>query len=92
MRLVVSVRTPDDLPFADEYGEESTIVYTRRAPPGWPGRSAGWTPPTLRPLLIDGATAYVCGSSGFVEHASQLLIELGQPVDSIRVERYGPTG
>jgi ferredoxin-NADP reductase len=91
MHLLESVRTPEDLPFADEYGPESTVVYTRSAPPGWPGRVGRLDAETLRPLLIDGATAYICGSSGFVEHASGLLIELGQPVDSIRLERYGPT-
>lgn len=91
MHLVVSVRAPDDLPFAEEYGAESTVVYTRSAPPGWTDPIGRLDAETLRPLLIEGATAYVCGSSGFVEHASALLIELGQPVGSIRLERYGPT-
>ena len=35
VRLLVSVRTPGDLYFADELpGPETTIVYTRAAPPG----------------------------------------------------------
>ena len=91
LRLVVSTRTPDDLLYAGEYAEESTIVYTRVAPPGAahaPGRVRA---EDLRPLLIPGATAYVCGSSGFAEHASQLLVTVGQPVSDIRVERFGPT-
>ncbi|MFD5763196.1 oxidoreductase, partial [Streptomyces sp. NPDC127044] len=33
--------------------------------------------------------AYVCGSNGFAEHASRLLVEAGQPVDRIRIERFG---
>jgi ferredoxin-NADP reductase len=45
----------------------------------------------LQPLLIPGATAYVCGSHGFAEHASQLLVSVGQPPDAVRVERYGAT-
>jgi ferredoxin-NADP reductase len=91
LRLLVSVRTPEDLPFADEYGDETTIVYTRRTPPGWSRPAGRVDAETLRPVLIPGATAYVCGSTGFAEHASQLLVEIGVPAGSIRVERYGPT-
>jgi ferredoxin-NADP reductase len=35
--------------------------------------------------------AYVCGSSGFSDTASHLLVDLGVPVHRIRVERFGPT-
>jgi len=35
--------------------------------------------------------SYVCGSSGFADAASELLVALGVPVDRIRVERFGPT-
>jgi ferredoxin-NADP reductase len=91
VRLVESVRGPDELPFRSEYGDETTIVYTRSAPPGWPRAVGRLDAATLEPLLIPGATAYVCGSAGFAEHASQLLVAVGQPVDAIRVERYGPT-
>ena len=45
----------------------------------------------LHPLLLPGATAYVCGSSRFAEHASELLVFLGYPVADIRVERFGPS-
>ena len=38
------------------------------------------------------ATAYVCGSSGFADHAGDLLVDLGLPPERIRVERFGPTG
>ena len=34
LRLVVSVRSPEELLYAGEYGPESTILYTRVAPPG----------------------------------------------------------
>jgi ferredoxin-NADP reductase len=91
MHLLVSVRSLEDLPFADEYGDDASIVYSRSAPPDWPGRVGRIDAETLRPLLIEGATAYVCGSSGFVEHASRLLVDLGHPVEEIRLERYGPT-
>jgi len=89
LRLVVSVRSPDALPFAGEYGAETTVFYSRHAAGGRPpGRLSA---ADLRPLLVPDATAYVCGSSGFAEHASQLLVDLGVPTGSIRVERYGAT-
>ena len=89
LRLVVGVRSPDALPFADEYGAETTVVYSRHAAGGRPpGRL---TAADLQPLLVPDATAYVCGSDGFAEHASQLLVDLGVPAGSIRVERYGAT-
>ena len=37
-------------------------------------------------------TAYVCGSNGFVEAASGLLLDAGLKPDWIRTERFGPTG
>jgi ferredoxin-NADP reductase len=78
-------------PLADEYAEETTLIFTRRTPDGWARPAGRLDAATLEPLLIDGATAYVCGSTGFAEHASQLLVSLGAPVGSVRVERYGPT-
>jgi ferredoxin-NADP reductase len=38
------------------------------------------------------ADSFVCGSADFVEAASALLIQAGQPLDAIRTERFGPTG
>ena len=91
LRLVVSVRSPDELAFADDYGDETTLVYSRRTPADWPRAAGRVTARDLQPVLVPDATAYVCGSSGFAEHASQLLVDLGVPAGSIRVERYGPT-
>jgi ferredoxin-NADP reductase len=93
VRLVVSVRTPDDLYYAEELpGPETTVVYTRQAPPDAtraPGRLSAID---LLDLISPAATAYVCGAPGFADAASELLVELGVPVDRIRVERFGPTG
>jgi ferredoxin-NADP reductase len=36
--------------------------------------------------------AFVCGSNGFVESASDLLLEAGYEPRRIRTERFGPTG
>jgi ferredoxin-NADP reductase len=93
VRLVVSVRTPGDLFYADELpGPEATVLHTRVAPPG-AGRPAGrLTADDLAPALLPGATAYVCGSSGFADAATDLLAGLGVAADRIRVERFGPTG
>jgi ferredoxin-NADP reductase len=93
VRLIVSARTEDDLYYRDELpGPETTVVYTRAAPAGVtrpPGRLAR---ADLEPVLVDGATAYVCGSPGFADAASELLVQLGVPVEHIRIERFGPSG
>jgi len=93
VRLVVSVRSADNLLFADEVvGPETMIVYTRVAP------STSTRPPSriarddLLPALLPDCTAYVCGSAGFANTASDLLVDVGVPVERIRVERFGPTG
>ena len=43
-------------------------------------------------LFADGMTVYVCGSAGFADHVTDLLLECGVPTTQIRVERFGPTG
>jgi ferredoxin-NADP reductase len=89
VRLTVSARTPADLLFADELpGPEVTVVHSR-ASSGI--RPAGRLVAADLDVLPD-ATAYVCGSSGFADAASRMLVELGQPVERIRVERFGPSG
>jgi ferredoxin-NADP reductase len=93
VRLLVSVRTPDDLYYADELpGPESTIVYTRRAPPESPRPPGRLAAEDLAPLVAPDATVFVCGSSGFADAATRLLVALGVPADRIRVERFGATG
>lgn len=99
-RLVYSVRTPEDRMYLDELrrgepGLDTTFLYTRKAPDGWPrppGRltaadlvAAGW-PADFAPAV------YVCGPTGFVEHAADLLVGLGHDPARIRTERFGPSG
>lgn len=91
LRLLVSARRPEELIYARELGAETTPVFTRSAPRGVPvGRLAATH---VAPLLAEqppgGWEAYVCGSNGFAEHAARLLVEAGQPVDRIRIERFG---
>jgi ferredoxin-NADP reductase len=93
VRLALSVRTRADLYYADELpGPETKIVYSRETPPGSsrpPGRLSS---ADLVDMVLPDATAFVCGSSGFADAASRLLVDLGMPTGRIRVERFGPTG
>jgi ferredoxin-NADP reductase len=102
-RLVYSVRDPANVLYAGELAElaragggfETGYVYTRSAPPGWPaptGRisaqvlaSSGW-PPARAPAV------FVCGPTGFVEAAADLLVAAGHDPQMINTERFGPTG
>ncbi|MGV9346310.1 ferredoxin reductase [Streptomyces spiralis] len=91
LRLLVSARSPEELIYAREFGPETTPVFTRRAPGGVPvGRlSAAHLAPLVARPPAGGWEAYVCGSNGFAEHASRLLVAAGLPVDRIRIERFG---
>jgi ferredoxin-NADP reductase len=92
VRMAVSVRTPDDLYYAHELpGPETTVAYTRAVPLTSTLLPNRLSEHDLAPLLLPHATAFVCGSPGFADFASGLLLGLGQPVDTIRVERFGPT-
>ncbi|MFC4504349.1 ferredoxin reductase [Streptomyces vulcanius] len=91
LRLLVDTRSPEELIYAAEYGAETTPVFTRSAPEGVPvGRlTAARLAPALAERPAGGWEAYVCGSNAFAEHASRLLVAAGQPVDRIRIERFG---
>ncbi len=97
-RLLYSARSLDDAIFREELlGLEADVrlALTRALPDGWSGHrgridralveSAAW-PPQERPRI------YVCGPTAFVEAAAELLVESGHRPDSIRTERFGPTG
>lgn len=99
-RLLYSVRTPKELMYAEELralpgGIDVAYRYTRSAPDGFRGRigrlemsdleADGW-PPDFAP------TCFVCGPTGFVETAADLLVSIGHLPPRIRTERFGPTG
>lgn len=99
-RLVYSVRTPEDRLYAAELsrgdpGLDVSCVYTRAAPPD-ARRPAGRI--TTADLVRDGwppdfePAVYVCGPTGFVETAADLLVAVGHSPDRIRTERFGPSG
>ena len=92
MRLVYSVRGADDVIFASELGDETTLTYTRDPPPGWSGHTGRISTELVGTAAAGAMTAYVCGSNGFVESASALLLDTGLPPEAIRTERFGPTG
>ncbi|MGW9498616.1 ferredoxin reductase [Streptomyces prasinus] len=91
LRLLVSARSPEELIYGDELGAETLRVFTRSAPEGTAiGRmTAEHVAPLLAEAPPSGWEAYVCGSNSFAEHASRLLVAAGQPVDRIRIERFG---
>ena len=91
MRLVYSVRYPDDVIYEDEIGSDAALTYTREAPDGWSGHTGHVDAELLRGPADNARLAFVCGSNGFVETASSLLVELGMEPNAIRTERFGPT-
>ena len=91
MRLVYSVRHPDDVIYAGEMGDEAVLTYTREAPAGWTGHTGHVDVELMRGPAAGARLAFVCGSNGFVETASGLLLELGMDPATIRTERFGGT-
>ena len=93
VRLVESVRTPADLYYSTELpGPETAVVYTRSAPPGADRPSGRLNGDDLAGATEGKFEFYVCGSSGFADHATELLVTKGIAPSKIRVERFGPTG
>ena len=93
VRLVVSARTPDDLYYASEIvGPETTVVFTRSAPPDAVRAVGRLQADDIAHALQPDATVYICGSDAFANAAGDLCIQLGVPTERIRVERFGPSG
>jgi ferredoxin-NADP reductase len=105
-RLLYSVRTPQDVFFADELAALSDaavhggsaldldLVWTRRAPDGSSSRVGRLTAETLASRTIpadEGPQVYVCGPTGFVEAVAGWLQEAGHAAADIRTERFGGT-
>jgi ferredoxin-NADP reductase len=102
-RLIYSVREPAAALYAAELAERERVadglgvryVYTRTTPAGslLPARrisadvvaSAGWPP-------ADFPQVFVCGPTGFVETAADLLVAAGHDPGAIKTERFGPSG
>ncbi|WP_346621933.1 FAD-binding oxidoreductase [Blastococcus montanus] len=91
LRIAVSVRTLEELPYAGELVDAGALVVTTRESRGI--RPAGrLAAEDLVPLWEPGQTAFVCGSASFADAAGRLLLGLGVAPRDIRIEQFGPTG
>ena len=99
MRLLYSVRSPDNVLYASELADaaahdslDPTLSYSRHAPPGHDRPAARisrklFEHATLAPT--EAPAVFVCGPNGFVATAGELLIELGHNPAAIKTERFG---
>jgi ferredoxin-NADP reductase len=92
MRLVYSVRSAEDVIYADELDGDCVLTFTRQPPAGWTGHTGRVDAALIADATPAFATAFVCGSNGFVETGAELLVGAGLPPERIRTERFGPTG
>src|SRR3954453_4033086 len=88
LRVAASARTLAELPYAEELEAPGALVVLTREARGIRA-AARLTAMDLLPLWEPGQTGYVCGSAGFAETASQLLVELGMRAPAVRVGRAG---
>ena len=92
MRLVYSIRTAEDVIYADELGDDALLTFTSEPPEDWRGYRGHIGSELIAEAGIDSGIGFVCGSNGFVETASQLLLDAGFEPQEVRTERFGPTG
>ena len=104
-RTLEDVIYRDWLDALPERASVSRAIYTltRRQPDGWSGYQRRVDPAmlveclsSLAKLAGDQPTeqsplCYVCGPTGFVEHAADALLAVGIPEPAIKTERFGPT-
>jgi ferredoxin-NADP reductase len=101
-RVLYSARSLEDAIFREELlglaapdELDVAIGLTRSWPAGWSGHRG-----RIDRALVDAVVwpraeqprIFVCGPTGFVEAASELLVASGHDPRSIRTERFGPTG
>ena len=102
-RLVYSVRDSGSLLYREELdrlsrkdgGLHVTFAFTRTAPPGSAWRTGRITARLLAEAgwpSVDEPDVFVCGPTGFVESAANLLVDLGHDPQRIRTERFGSPG
>ncbi len=99
-QLVYSARSlaeviyrPELSHFADAAGVDIRIALTREWSEDWKGHRGRVDRELLASLMFSqNPLAFVCGSNGFVEGVTNILLDLGQPSSRIRTERFGPSG
>ncbi|QNP66210.1 FAD-binding oxidoreductase [Streptomyces genisteinicus] len=95
--LLHSVRSPDDVWYAAELDAAAAArhvrvrhLWTRAAPEGAARPVGRLTGADLRDLPPPAdCRCFVCGPTGFVEHAGDLLLAAGYAPGRIRTERFG---
>jgi ferredoxin-NADP reductase len=101
MRLLYSSRSWEDVIYRDELemlagdGFEVVHTLTRSQPEGWDGYARRVDAQMLREVAWpagDGARAFVCGPTAFVEAVASGLVELGYEAGRVKTERFGATG
>ncbi len=92
MRLIYSVRTADDVIYAGELDDDALLTFTREPPSGWTGHIGHIDADLVAEAGLSSGIAFVCGSNAFVDTAADLLTDAGFAAQSIRTERFGPTG
>jgi ferredoxin-NADP reductase len=92
MRLVYSVRYAEDVIYAGELDDDALLTFTREPPEGWVGHTGRIDSSLMAEAAPGSELAFVCGSNGFVETATALLLETGLAASRIRTERFGPSG
>ena len=101
--LLFSVRSPEEVIYQAaleamaQADPAFTLLldYTRQAPAGWAGYQRRIDAPMLAEALAHLPPApecFVCGPTGLVEGVANGLLAAGLPAESIRTERFGPTG
>jgi len=74
---------------------ELLFTFTRQPPASWSGYHRRIDQAMLAEVLGRFQTppqAFICGPTTLVEQTANTLVDLGLPADSIRTERFGPTG
>ena len=100
-RLLFSSRSWEDVIYQDELerleGDGLRIVHTltRSQPDGWTGYARRVDADMLAevgPGPAERPRVYVCGPTLFVEAVAEALVQLGHDPQTVRTERFGPTG
>jgi ferredoxin-NADP reductase len=102
-RLLYSSRSWDEVIYRDELerlaaasnGPEVIHTLTRSQPPGWKGYARRVDQAMLAEASWEAASmpmTFVCGPTSFVESVAEGLVTLGYPSNTVKTERFGPTG
>jgi ferredoxin-NADP reductase len=100
VRLLYSSRSWADVIYSGELsrptpGVEVIHTLTRSHPDGWTGYTRRVDAAMLAEVAFraaEGALAYVCGPTNFVEAVAAGLVGLGYPAGRVKTERFGASG